>query len=266
MTTIRETTPQFIWRCLQKNMTVVAEATGKENKYEAPEFKGVPDERCWMCAGVTNNKGILVKDRITHMFSDVHLMRFPNSESLCEACYGLQSQRRFRFYSSLATVEEGVRHPARDAWADILTNPPAPPWAACLATSGQKHLFYRTQVNYQNQIVFVQMEDLAIRFEPEELAELLDKVERLYRIFTKDEILTGEYQSNRILQYGLPEFDCDEKPVSHYRGERLLELAVWIARRDEEGRAKKLEEEKRRNEKVKVSQEERQKTGQLALF
>ncbi len=241
-----ETAPQFIWRALQQNMTVIAEATGKANEYKTPEFYDVPDERCWMCAGETRGRGILVADRITDMFSDVHHMKLPESKSLCEACYGLQSQRRFRFYSTLAT-EDGVRHLARDSWAEILTSPPPPPWAALLATSGQKHLFFKTRINHDNGRVYVQMEDLGIEFPPAELSELLTIVERMYTIFTKAEIESGNYDSRRILQYGMGKFDADEREVARYRGGRLLTLAVWIARKDEEAREKRLAVTEQRN-------------------
>ena len=258
-------------------MTVTAEATGKVIEYSVPDFQDVPDERCWMCAGVTNGQGLLVADRITEMFSDVHLMRWKESKSLCMACAGLQKQRPFRLYSMLAT-EDGVRHLARASWAEILTNPPEPPWAACLAVSGQKHLFYKTQVNYQNKIVYVQMEDLGIRFDPGELAVLLGAVENLYRIFTKDEISTGYYSSRRVLQYGMREFEQDEWHVKHYRGERLLNLAVWIARRDEDAREAKLQEAKiaeqvRKQKKADVQSQppvqpvvEPAQKGQMSLF
>lgn len=190
---------------------------------------------------------MLVADRITDMFTDVHSMKWPESRSLCMACSALQSQKPFRLYSSLIT-EEGVRHVARATWAEVLTRPPDPPWAACLAVSGQKHLFFRTQVNYQNQLVYVQMEETGIRFDPAELSELLAVVERLYTAFTKDEILSGDYSSGLIRLYGLSDFEQDEWHASRYRGERLLNLAVWIARRDAEAREARLAAAKERKE------------------
>lgn len=254
---------------------MIAEARKKPIEYNLDvEVYDVPDERCWLCAGHTNGRGILVKDRIDPMFSDVHHARWPESKSLCEGCAGLLRQRVFRFYSCLAT-EEGVRHPARGTWAEVLTDPPDPPWAACLAVSGQKHLFFKTQINRQNQLAYVQMEDLGIRFDPNELTELLTVVERLYTIFSKNEILAGDYNSRRIQQYGLHEWERDEWHVSNYRGERLLELAVWIARKDEEAREARLEEAKqRKEERVEAARElieamdvtEEPQMGQLSLF
>lgn len=265
-----ETAPQFIWRNLSKNMTVVAEATGKVLEYKAPPFHSVPDERCWLCAGRTHGSGMLVKNRIDEMFSDVHLARCKTSGSLCEGCAGLLKQRKFRFYSHLAT-EEGVRHPARTVWAEVLTNPPTPPWAASLSMSGQKHLFFKTQVNYQNNLVYVQLEDLAVRFDPVELKELLEVVERLYTVFSKQEILTGEYSSKRIQQYGLREFEKDEWYVSNYRGERLLTLAVWIARNAEArgvagAKRERKVEPKPAPEPKPTPQPAKEPVGQLTLF
>lgn len=208
-------------------------------EYKVPEYRDVPDERCWLCGGLTHGRGMLKADRITDMFSDLFLAAWPESGSLCMACSALQSQKPFRLYSALAT-EAGLRHPARATWAEVLTNPPDPPWAAHLAVSGQKHLFFKTQVNRQNHIICVQMEDLPVRFTPDELRELLEVVERLYTVFTKDEILTGNFSSGRVQQYGLAEFERDSWHVGNYRGERLLALAVWIARRDKEGRKARL--------------------------
>lgn len=214
-------------------------------EYRIPDYRDVPDERCWLCGGLTHGRGMLKADRITDMFSDLFLAAWPESKSLCMACSALQSQKPFRLYSSLIT-EQGVRHVARATWAEVLANPPDPPWAACLAVSGQKHLFFKTQINRQNNIVCVQMEDLPVRFTPDELRDLLEVVERLYAVFTKDEILTGAYSSGRIGQYGMAEFERDSWYVGNYRGERLLALAVWIARRDEEARNERLEAAKER--------------------
>ncbi|MDI6872078.1 MAG: hypothetical protein QME79_12195 [Bacillota bacterium] len=234
-----ETASQFIFRALERNPTVIAEATGKVIKYHLPEFHDVPDERCWLCAGLTRGRGLFTSERITEMFSDVNKALWPESRSLCMGCAGLQAQRPLRLYSILAT-EEGLRHPARSAWAEILTSPPEPPWTACLAVSGQKHLFFKTTVNRQNRRVAVQMEDLTIEFSPQDLNSLLAAVERLYTVFAKEEILRGTYSSARILQYGVDEWENDEGIVRGYRGGRLIELAVWIARRDEEAREARL--------------------------
>lgn len=267
-----ETAPQFIWRNLQKRLTVVAESTGKVIEYKIPVFRDVPDERCWMCGGLTQGRGMLVADRITEMFSDIHLMRWKESRSLCEGCAALQSQKPFRLYSSLIT-EGGVRHVARATWAEVLPNPPEPPWTACLAVSGQKHLFFKTQVNRQNSLVYVQMEDLGIRFDPAELRDLLEVVERLYTVFAKDEILNGDYSSRRVQQYGISEFERDDWYVAKYRGERLLQLAVWIARKDEEARTARLAEtEARQKERrapvssVPEPPAQPEPVGQLSLF
>ena len=264
-----ETASQFIFRALQRNPTVVAEATGKVIEYHLPEFHEVPDERCWLCAGETQGRGLLTSERITEMFSDVNKALWPESRSLCTGCAGLQAQRPLRLYSILATPD-GLRHPARSAWAEILTNPPEPPWAACLAVSGQKHLFFKTQVNRHNRLVFVRMEDLDVEFVPSELARVLAAVERLYAVFAKEEILRGTYSSTRIMQYGVGDWEEDEGAVRGYRGGRLLELAVWIARRDDEAREARLAQARERKAAVPPPSlpepAEAVRPGQMSLF
>jgi hypothetical protein len=66
------------------------------------------------------------------------------------------------------------------------------------------------------------------------LAEFLGLIEQLYAMFTKAEILSGQYSQNRIKQFGLAEFQRIENELAPHRGSRLFDLAVFVAQKPPE--------------------------------
>lgn len=227
-----ETTPQFLWRALTRNPAIVAEATGKVMEYAIPQFTDVPDEHCWLCGGETHHRGLMRASRITKEFSDVDFAAYPESKSLCEGCAGMQFQRMLRCYSLFAT-EAGLRHPARAAWREILITPPPAPWVAAIATTGQKHLFYKADINRGSLPYSVLLEDYRILYIPAELREMLSLIEQLYTVFSKAEIETGRWNQARITKYGFARWRRDAAEADKLRGSRLFSLALFIAQREE---------------------------------
>ncbi len=229
---MQETAPQFIWRhlCQTPDMAVTTSATGRVIQYRPPPFVDVPDERCWLCGGLTHGRGRLVADAVDEMFSDTQFARCPTSGSLCEGCAGLKAQRPLRNYSLLAA--SGVlSHPSRPDWRHILTSPPEPPWAGCLAVSGQKHLFFRTRIVKSSDSVVVVLEDQLVAVDVPALARLLHTIELLLAVFSKAEIESGRYSQGRISQYGLGAWrDADrELRWARQRNLPLFALALFVA-------------------------------------
>jgi hypothetical protein len=77
------------------------------------------------------------------------------------------------------------------------------------------------------------MEETAVPVNTGLLAEILAVVERLYTVFSKDEIRTGNYNPIRIGKFGIAEFEELEEKVKRWRGTRLFELALFVARKEE---------------------------------
>ena len=70
---------------------------------------------------------------------------------------------------------------------------------------------------------------------PELLRKLAEPVNRLYQgWFSKAEIESGRYDQRRILDYGREQWQNDEQQIKRARGTLPLQLAVFLAQREEE--------------------------------
>ncbi|MEW5952615.1 MAG: hypothetical protein AB1815_02495 [Bacillota bacterium] len=197
-----------------------------------PDIQDVSDRRCWLCGGTTGGRGLPVKKVIRDTFTDRDKARWPASRSVCPGCVFCLSFMSLRNYSILATPDE-LQHPGRAEIRDILLDPPEPPFVLCIAVSGQKWLHFRSKVAYSRDGYPVQLEETLVCVERPILRDWLEVVERLYTVFTKAEILTGQYGQNRIRQFGLAEFQELEARISRHRGTRLFDLAVFVSQKQD---------------------------------
>jgi CRISPR type IV-associated protein Csf1 len=226
------------------------------------DLQDVDDARCWLCGGQTKHRGLPVKKAILDTFTDRDKARWPQSKSVCPGCAFCLSHLSLRNYSILAT-EQGLRHPTRAEIRDMLLNPPEPPFVLCIAVSGQKHLTFRAKVAYSRDGYPVQYEETPICVERPVLADWLEAIETLYTVFTKAEILSGNYGQNRIKEFGLLRFQAIEALIAPHRGTRLFDLAVFVAQK-REVEAPALTPEK--EEKCTTTLTQMTTSGQLALF
>lgn len=200
--------------------------------YEDVDTVPVNDKYCWLCGQPTDGQGVPTTKAIKPTFTNKDLARAPESKSVCADCVFCLSQKELRFYSILAT-ETGMMHPGRAEIKALLLNPPEPPFVLTIAVSGQKHLTFRARVAYSREQFPVQFEEMQVIVQPEQLAQLLDPIENLYTVFSKDEILTGRYSQGRMRQIGLTTFQQLENQIADKRGSRLFELAVFVAQKRE---------------------------------
>jgi len=201
--------------------------------YEDPPLQNVSDHICWLCGGETGGKGIPTKKGIKDTFTDHSWARGQGSNSLCPGCAFCLGNRPLRNYSILATSDR-LRHPSRAEWRGILLAPPEPPFVACLAVSGQKHLAFKAPINLSQEVFTVALEEQLIEVVPAKLAACLEIVEDLYIYFTKDEIATGRYSQHRIQECGLARWERLDAALEPWRGSRLLELALFVAQKSEQ--------------------------------
>jgi len=194
------------------------------------KVENVADSRCWLCGGDIGGKGLPVKKAIKSTFTDRDMARCLSSSSICQGCAFCLSYMSLRNYSILAT-RDNLRHPSRAEIKDLLLDPPKPPFVICIAVSGQKWLHYRAQIAYDTDGYPVQFEDVSVCVWRKPLSEWLEVIERMYAVFSKDEIRTGRYSQNRIRQFGLAEFQMLEERLAPHRGSRLFDLAVFVAQK-----------------------------------
>lgn len=236
------TTTQFIRQAALLTPQVPV-AMGKVVKYADVPLVDVGDTSCWLCGGVTSGHGQPVKKAIKPTFTNVDMSRASASKSVCPGCVFCLSFRELRNYSILATGK-GLKHPTRPEMRDWLLSPPEPPFVLCVAVSGQKHLTFRAQVAYSRDGYPVQYEETPVYIDRPALAMMLDLIEQLYAVFTKAEILSGQYGQSRIRQFGLGEFQRIEVDLAPYRGSRLFDLSVFVAQKQEAPAVEPEREEK----------------------
>ena len=209
----------------------VAVPNGSTVHYD-PAPRGELIGTCWLCGCLTTS-GHPKNKIIKPTFTDSNLAKAPWSGVVCDHCAWALSYRSLRNYSILATWNE-MRHPSRAEVREVLLNPPEPPFVLCVADSGQRWLHIRSKITYRDGPMIVRFEDLEVRITPLEFARLLEPIERLYQVFTKDEIASGTFKSHKIQEFGIAEWERLWSQIARHRASGAFKLALFVAQRKEE--------------------------------
>lgn len=216
------------------------------------------DEQCWLCGGDTQGLGHRLKDVITSSFTDGNLAKAPTSQTICYSCAGLMKKETWEqachkhghspyfpvkdgkkpclsswMFSSHVFSKDGWVRPERSEIAEILLNPPSPPFVITLAEVGKKHVIFKAQASHSQDNYFVNIDEQTIQVNKAKFATLLELVESAYQHFSKDSILTGNYNQHAVLQAGLKVWRDYEEQLKQYRKDDvdLLKLACFVARK-----------------------------------
>lgn len=228
------TNTQFLYQCMQLSPKVIT-PMGKEMVYNKIATNTLPSgSKCWLCGGAAVT-GLPKKDIIKDTFTDHGLSKSPHSDYVCEACCWALSERSLRNYSIFAD-EQGIQHPSRSHIKDIILNLHTIPFLLCIAESGQKWLHFKTPVNYSLQSPVVLLEETPIRLDLVLFREMIQKTEYMYNLgFSKDSILSGNYNISQIVKIGLKTFEAVEQELKEFRKKgRQFELAVFLSQKEEE--------------------------------
>lgn len=208
-------------------------------------------EPCWVCAA-PSVRGVSVADWLGATFVGQNRVRSPDSAHVCAACVAVMAGRppdTMRMYSWLVDdrgvlkFNKGNKREMRD-W---LREPKAGPWFAAIADSGQKHVIPWSPMNAAGtRRGVVMFEETAVTIPVDHAAgwTLVDRMTTLLTAgATKEEIGRGEYGQG-TWQRCTDEVRRFEDGWSEKRHSPWFSLALWLAQRDEETVAKRLEEEK----------------------
>ncbi|MFM8006270.1 MAG: hypothetical protein ACKO86_15295 [Dolichospermum sp.] len=188
----------------------------------------------------------------------------PKSKVLCDRCYstisGNQKQLWYwnegknkwsklwgrslsRVYQNdklIAPVIEGTYTEGKDTFSvaknlltrveirEFLLNPPDPPFTIAIAESGQKHII-PWAIEAQSRELFPVQFELDTVYVSDRFKDLLSTYESLLGLgFSKSEIDTGDYRSDKLMKVFDQYCDLDEI-INKVRNTRLLQLISYVA-------------------------------------
>lgn len=218
-------------------------------------------DKCYLCAKPGSNPLDLSNSFTMHSSA-----KCPNSKVLCNRCYstisgdqkqlwyfnpnkdkwsklwGRSLSRIYQGETLIAPIVDGFHTEGKDTFlvvknlltrAEIrkfLLNPPEPPFTIAIAESGQKHIIPWALEAHSKDLFPVQFE-LDTLYIDSRFKNLLCVYERLLSLeFSKTEIDTGDYRSDRLLKYvGNAEYWDLENQLKYFRGTRMLQLISYVA-------------------------------------
>lgn len=218
------------------------------------------DADCWLCGGhVTPESGWPLKDALAPTFTDFNQAKAPWSQTVCGACVALSRSDAYGYYARSRGMpeffpeKEGKKpralnwlysshifgaglhlQPDRKAWRDILLNPPEPPFAMIMAVNGKKHVIFKGAVSSSRDQFTVQADETRIFVDLDNIKALMTEFESAYNQgFSKDSLLTGQYNQAAIMSAGLSVWRGIEASMAKWRSSHpgLMQLCHFCAQK-----------------------------------
>lgn len=104
------------------------------------------------------------------------------------------------------------------------------PFILCVTESFKKHNVFKARVNYDRDSFLVQAEDVEFWFPYKDTISLYNKMREAYKLFNKQEILTGEYV--KIKDVDLEQLKAWEALFKPHRGRKYFEFLVLMLRKE----------------------------------
>lgn len=249
------TTTQWVWgECLGMPANLPPEPKGKMSRF-------ADDPVCWLCGGLTGGHGWHFKDVIGSAFTDFNAAKATHSKAICGSCAALMKKECWErackahghsphfpakdgkkpfmanwMFSSHVFSTQGWQRPDRSAARSVLLDPPTPPFVITLAAVGKKHVIFRARLNHDRQRFTVQMDEEEVVVVRSRFAELLREFEAAYEMgFSKDSLLTGNYNQAVVLKVGVGRWREIEESMSVWRRREpgLMQLAHFCGQKPE---------------------------------
>jgi hypothetical protein len=212
---------------------------------------------CCICGQRSNTHGRpwARKHAINASYGLLDSFAAPDSQAVCGACaffavgktfadqvtgrgldVKLWPQASWRSYSHMFSSRDGHVIGNKAAWRGFLSDPPAAPFLAILTTTGKKNILYRGTVARGRDLFPVLVEEDVTWVDRLVFAEVLGDFETAYTAgFSKDSILTGDYNQAAVLSVGIARWQSLDAPIAAHRARRspMLRLAHFVATRPE---------------------------------
>lgn len=213
-------------------------------------------EPCYLCGESCAGVGAVPrKVAILTTFNDGPVARCGLSKWVCVPCVWSQKARvderrkdglspggkpKLAPWIRCFTVwSDGVTHHIldkgqRDQIAALILADHPRPWGCAVSDSGQKQLIWRTPVNAPGEERAVRLEEQLISFHRGPVQRLLSLMNALLAAgFSKGELEGGDYQSKKILAFGVERWRKAEEKLKAMRGSGPFALAHWLCWREE---------------------------------
>lgn len=219
-----------------------------------PPAKPAAASTCWLCGGDTGGEGWPLRAAIKPTFTNHNQARDNTSDAVCQPCVAMQDKgtweayvkahpdmklktghaMSWRCYSHLFHLG-GHECPDRKRHRAILLDPPEPPFLLVIATSGQKHLIFRSQIAYSREHFPVQLEEETVFIQREMFRRLLlDFESGLNAGIGRDDLLTGKYHPATPKRIGVRDWRALEAKLSPWRRIKpeWMQIAHHVAQRE----------------------------------
>lgn len=222
--------------------------------YQALGKPHVETEPCnCICAfcGTEIQEGVQLENTISDAFTNFDLLTDRTASHVCAACNACVREPKLRRMNFIAIGDsESNAHIVffkREEIERYIFSPPPVPFVISVTLSMKKHASFKARVNYSQKLFYIQKEDEQILFSPNKYKEIYEAMRRLYHMFSKTAIQSGDYQQNFIKKYGLKEFIRDEGIIKNVRGTQQFNLLIFSLNMSEE-QLKKFKERKAKQE------------------
>lgn len=208
------------------------------------------DAVCWLCAGPTQGVGWPRDLALPSTFASHNQARAQYSDAVCQPCAGfavgatwhehvqasnlglkLWTAASWRNYGHLFHAS-GHRCPKPAEWREILLTPPEPPYLAIISLTGKKNLIFRGTITYTPAALNLLLEEERLTVRHSDLVACLREFESLLNMgFSRDAVLTGNYNGSAVLKIGLGKVQAADVGMKRWRetNGRLVELCHYIA-------------------------------------
>ena len=188
------------------------------------------ERRCCLCGKVTN-RYFKEKKVLSEKFNDRD--RFVCDSGVvcveCATCIKEPKLRRSSFYADENSLVFFKNIELEDIVSKTVQQAQGP-FILCVTESFKKHNAFKARVNYDRDSFFVQAEDVEFWFPYKDTISLYNKMREAYKLFNKQEILTGEYV--KIKDVDLEQLKAWEALFKPHRGRKYFEFLVLMLRKE----------------------------------
>lgn len=197
--------------------------------------KGRLQGNCKMC-GCDTTHGFLAKDYIKDAwFTNFDELENIQSDVICEYCSACMKSTALRRSSYIADEKQIVFLKKNDIENYVfgLGNIVTGQFVVCITESFKKHTSFKAVVNRDTNKYTVTHENYKFVFDARKMKKVYDVMNALYLYFSKEELLTGDYNAYYIMEYMKSghteqEFLQNESVLSAVRGSKAFEFCVYM--------------------------------------